>query len=68
MSGMDDLMNAMGQAQDAPDLKRIANAVELSAALDAHRFFKEQNASERALSKIGDIIQAHTSKLCNGGK
>lgn len=65
---MDDLMRAMGQGAQAPvdndALRRIANAAELSAALDAHRFFKEQKASERALAKLGDIIQARTSELC----
>lgn len=65
---MDDLMKAMGQAQDAPELKRIANAVELSAALDAHRFFKEQGMSGGALDKLAKVIQARASALCNGGK
>lgn len=65
MSYLDDLLGKSGMGPD-PNLERIANAVELSAALQARFFFThEQEGAENAIKKLDLLIQKRASKLCS---
>ena len=56
------MQDLFGQSDE---LSRIADATELSAALDAYRFFEEQDGPSAALDKLRKVIQSRASRLCN---
>ena len=65
--GIDDILSGFGpkpnnDPRTLEELQRIRNAVELSAAIDAHQFFKAQG-SPGAMAKLTVIIQRNTSRL-----
>lgn len=65
MMNLNDLLNQIDKQPEQllPELKRIRCAVELSAALHAHVFFKAQGSS-RAAERLASMIENLTAQLC----
>lgn len=67
----DDILRSKGAAPQElirQHVSRIANAVELSAAIQAHRLYsaKTDDAALRARAKLAPLIQLRVSRMLKG--